>query len=82
MLRLTHRAYVLNKDLALALQYFVKEHWDAVNEIVLHDWLMYAFARSNGYKWFIDPKPSMRYRQHGKNQVGANTGFQAGNSSD
>lgn len=69
--------YVLNKDLALALQYFVKEHWDAVNAIELHDWFMYAFARSNGYKWFIDPKPSMRYRQHGKNQVGANTGFQA-----
>jgi rhamnosyltransferase len=42
-----------------------------------HDWLIYAFARLNKYKWIIDDWVSMHYRQHSNNQIGANVGFYA-----
>ena len=69
--------YVLKKDLAISLQKFISENWENVNKVELHDWFIYAFARENNYKWHIDEKPSMRYRQHTSNQVGANDGLKA-----
>ena len=69
--------YVLKKDLAISLQNFICDNWGDVNKIELHDWFIYAFARENNYKWHIDEKPSMRYRQHTSNQVGANDGLKA-----
>ena len=69
--------YVLKKDLAISLQKFISENWENVNKVELHDWFIYAFARENNYKWHIDEKPSMRYRQHTSNQVGANDGLNA-----
>jgi rhamnosyltransferase len=47
------------------------------NQVALHDWLVYAVCRASGRKWLIDPTPSMQYRQHGKNLVGANSGLKA-----
>ncbi|MFT4537234.1 MAG: rhamnosyltransferase [Saprospiraceae bacterium] len=44
-------------------------------KVELHDWLLYACARANNYKWFIDPKPSLLYRQHDANVMGANSGL-------
>lgn len=69
--------YVLKKDLAIFLQKFICQNWEDVNKVELHDWFIYAFARENNYKWHIDEKPSMRYRQHTSNQVGANDGLKA-----
>jgi len=46
-------------------------------EVALHDWLTYAVCRAGGRKWVIDPFPSVRYRQHESNVVGANAGFKA-----
>ncbi|MCT7552712.1 glycosyltransferase [Aliarcobacter butzleri] len=69
--------YVLKKDLAISLQNFICENWEEVNKVELHDWFIYAFTRENNYKWYIDEKPSMRYRQHTSNQVGANDGLKA-----
>lgn len=39
-----------------------------------HDWLVYAIARSHGLRWHIDSEPSVDYRQHDGNAVGANLG--------
>lgn len=69
--------YVLKKDLVIFLQKFICENWEDVNKVDLHDWFIYAFARENNYKWHIDEKLSMRYRQHTSNQVGANDGLKA-----
>ena len=44
-------------------------------EIDLHDWLIYAYVRSNKLKWYVDPWCSMKYRQHGHNEFGANSGI-------
>jgi rhamnosyltransferase len=69
--------YVMRQDLAFALQNLVRTRWDAVQAVALHDWLSYAFARANGYKWVIDSQVNMQYRQHASNQVGVNAGWRA-----
>ncbi|XHF35044.1 glycosyltransferase [Pseudomonas chlororaphis] len=67
--------YVFNQALVRHLKNTILVNWHALQGVTLHDWFCYAFARSHGYNWFIDPVPSMRYRQHEHNQVGANTGI-------
>lgn len=67
--------YVLNRELAVHLQKFIVEQKDLLVDVLLHDWCIYAFARSRGYTWYIDEWSSMRYRQHEKNVMGANTGL-------
>lgn len=69
--------YVLKRPLALELQQHLKQNWDACQQVGLHDWFFYAYARSHGYRWVIDDWCGMRYRQHGGNQVGANQGWKA-----
>jgi rhamnosyltransferase len=39
-----------------------------------HDWLLYVLCRSLGWRWEIDAYPSLDYRQHGSNAMGANVG--------
>lgn len=46
-------------------------------ETALHDWLVYAVCRAYGRNWMIDTQPTVKYRQHSKNVVGANIGLQA-----
>lgn len=67
--------YVFNKRFASALKASVIADWEKVQDVRLHDWYCYAFARSHGFRWFIDPIPTMDYRQHANNQVGANKGL-------
>jgi rhamnosyltransferase len=69
--------FVMRRDLALALQRFSRTKSKELEQIALHDWLIYAFARTRGFKWTIDDRAQMRYRQHGTNVVGANHGWQA-----
>ena len=69
--------FVLTQKLALHLQQFLIQNQQACKDVALHDWFIYAFARTNGYKWVIDKVPHMQYRQHGNNVVGANVGLQA-----
>ncbi|MEE4790448.1 glycosyltransferase [Pseudomonas alliivorans] len=67
--------YVLCRPLADAFKCTLIRYWDKAQNISLHDWYCYAFARSNGFRWFIDPTPGMDYRQHNSNQLGANNGI-------
>lgn len=69
--------YVMTAPLAEAIKQCVLGCQERVEHVALHDWFCYAFARSKGYSWYIDPVPSMLYRQHENNQVGANTGVKA-----
>ncbi|EJZ59360.1 glycosyltransferase family 2 protein [Pseudomonas jessenii] len=67
--------YVLSHSLAKTLRASVLSNWLALQDVSLHDWYCYAFARSHAFRWYIDPRPSMSYRQHENNQVGANAGL-------
>ncbi len=67
--------YVLRGDLAQSLSQWVRTHRDALRPIAFHDWFIYAWARTQGYGWWIDARPCMDYRQHDQNVLGARTGL-------
>lgn len=69
--------YVMTTSLAEAIKQCVLANRQRVDEVALHDWFCYAFARAKGYRWHIDPTPSMLYRQHENNQFGVNSGSKA-----
>ena len=68
--------FVITKKLATNIQTFLKNNQDEISQMKqYHDWLIYAFARTNHYKWFIDSYAGMQYRQHKLNDFGAHVGF-------
>jgi len=68
--------FVISKKLAIGLQNFLKNNQNQISQMKqYHDWLIYAFARTNGHKWFIDGYVSMQYRQHALNDFGAHVRF-------
>lgn len=68
--------FVMTKNLATELQNFFKRNHVEVSQMrQYHDWLIYAFARTSQYKWFIDSYAGMQYRQHELNDFGAHVGF-------
>lgn len=69
--------YVFSQKLFSDMQQYIAGRFTDVQNVTLHDWYCYAFSRSHGYKWVIDDQPRMRYRQHGNNQVGVNSGAKA-----
>jgi len=46
-------------------------------EVVVHDWWTYMAVTGVGGTVISDPLPSLSYRQHGANQIGANRGLAA-----
>ncbi|WP_010203472.1 glycosyltransferase family 2 protein [Salinibacterium sp. PAMC 21357] len=47
---------------------------DATKPPQYHDWLLYVLARAHGWIWHIDAVPTVEYRQHDANVMGANVG--------
>jgi hypothetical protein len=50
---------------------------DLSNGIVAHDWLTYQVVSACGGKVFYDASPTISYRQHDGNIVGANNNYRA-----
>ena len=69
--------YVIRSTLATRIRECLLKNSETAQEVGLHDWFIYAFARANGFRWIIDAYPSMLYRQHATNEVGANQGMKA-----
>lgn len=69
--------YLLSAGLASDLRDLVRQESGVVQSVVHHDWLCYTVCRALGRRWVIDPIPTVRYRQHAANEVGANTGWLA-----
>ena len=69
--------FVLAQPLALALQTWIRARPRELQPVGFHDWLIYAWARAQGFRWIIDAHPHMRYRQHASNQIGANAGLRS-----
>lgn len=59
------------------LQAWVRERFERLQDIWVHDWLIYAFVRAGGGRWIIDDQANMLYRQHGGNEIGVNAGWRA-----
>ena len=69
--------YVVKTAVIEQFQDLLGRRWEHARQICLHDWFLYAFVRSSGYRWVIDECPGVLYRQHEHNQVGANKGLGA-----
>ena len=69
--------FLMTAKLAVEIQKIIVNRWTDINKLGLHDWFSYAYARANGFRWYIDDWPSMLYRQHINNQVGVNKGWRA-----
>lgn len=46
-------------------------------DIAVHDWWTYMLVCGAGGHVIFDPRPCLRYRQHGGNQIGSHLGLQA-----
>ena len=69
-------SFIFSKKVAMSLKkYLLSNNNSDFNQY--HDWFIYAFARSNKYKWHIDSYPGLFYRQHSNNVIGANVGIKA-----
>lgn len=69
--------YVFKQSSLSCFKKFLSENWMEVNQVALHDWMIYSYFRNQKMKWYIDSNPRMLYRQHEYNQVGLNSGFSA-----
>lgn len=69
--------YVFDGPVFARFAQWLVDHREMSALVDYHDWLLYAWMRQHGYPWFIDPWPSMLYRQHDANQLGANAGVRA-----
>ena len=69
--------YVLAAPLAKEIQTIASLQESEIAAIGLHDWFIYAYARSREYRWVIDDQAFIHYRQHLQNQVGMNSGLKA-----
>lgn len=69
--------YILNRSAFVALKNNVSANLSNYHSVLSHDWAIYYFCRVNGFKWYIDKRSQMLYRQHNSNEFGANIGFSA-----
>jgi len=68
-------SFLLSGELSKQIQSHLQAKSKENKFIWMHDWYCYSFARHNGFNWYIDSAPSMLYRQHESNVVGANSGW-------
>lgn len=48
---------------------------ESTSKVVYHDWVTYLLVTGCGGRVYFDKLPSVRYRQHGDNHLGANLGL-------
>jgi rhamnosyltransferase len=67
--------FVLSADFYERIRGFLLAQGELTQGIHYHDWLVYALARSWELRWCFDAWPSVRYRQHARNDTGARGTF-------
>ncbi|WP_175956231.1 glycosyltransferase family 2 protein [Schaalia sp. Marseille-Q2122] len=67
--------YLFTFDLYQRLRTYIEAN--GYEGISVHDWFLYALARAAGAHWIIDKEPTVDYRQHEANVIGANRGIRA-----
>ena len=69
--------FVMSRKLFISLRDFLIKNHQEMGVIYYHDWFIYAFARTNNFKWLIDSQSHILYRQHESNDTGVNIGLLA-----
>jgi len=63
--------FVLTAGFYARVREFLASRPGITKDIHYHDWALYALARTWYLSWIFDPTPSLRYRQHDRNDTGA-----------
>ena len=69
--------FLLSPDAYALVARYVRDHLDELGDIGFHDTLIYALVRAAGLGWYIGSQPTIDYRQHEGNTMGANIGWAA-----
>lgn len=70
-------SFLMTPWLVTKLREEIQSSNSPAKDVVMHDWLTYAICRAYKRKWVIDAAPSLMYRQHANNVIGANSGIKA-----
>lgn len=63
--------FVMSGAFYVRLRSFLLATPELFEPLRYHDWAIYALARAWGLRWTFDPEPTMTYRQHESNDIGA-----------
>ncbi len=63
--------FLFPQKIFVKIKSFCAEHHNDVKEFYYHDWLTYLLIRSWGLRWYFDKNPSVKYRQHLRNDTGS-----------
>ncbi|MGV8884442.1 MAG: glycosyltransferase [Microbacteriaceae bacterium] len=66
--------FLMSNRLATLAQQQLADLSSEASRTDFHDWLLYVLCRARGWEWRIDDLPTVDYRQHGSNAMGANVG--------
>ncbi len=69
--------YVMKSANFMSWQNFLRSQPELVENATYHDWMTYAYFRCRNYKWVIDSRSFIFYRQHSSNVLGARSGAKA-----
>ena len=67
--------FVMTTQSMGAFKSHISKSKNNADEILHHDWLIYAFMRARKFKWVIDDYLGVHYRQHGSNEMGVHIGL-------
>jgi len=70
-------SFVLTRRAMAWIREVLISHREICRAIHYHDWLAYALVRAKGWLWVYHPEPTLRYRQHAGNEIGARGSFSA-----
>jgi len=69
--------FILTAESMGAFKSHISKSKNNADEILHHDWLIYAFMRAREFTWVIDDYLGVHYRQHASNEMGVHVGFKA-----
>ncbi|MCW2622928.1 MAG: glycosyl transferase family 2 [Frankiales bacterium] len=69
--------FLLSHRLATLVQELLRDETSHAGVLDFHDWLIYAICRAKGWRWVIQDEPTVDYRQHEANVLGANSGLRS-----
>lgn len=55
----------------------IRQAIGGIEKLTVHDWWLYQVMTGAGARIVFDPEPVLLYRQHGRNEIGANDGIGA-----
>ncbi|PID96735.1 MAG: lipopolysaccharide biosynthesis protein [Actinomycetales bacterium] len=69
--------FLLTPELVQECRVALAEPDSVAARVDYHDWLIYGIARAMGQRWVILDEPTVDYRQHEDNVMGANRGWRS-----